>query len=94
MKNFLVPEKALDILIENSCYAFPDRSEGYTNWADTLETYEGLIKWEKQLKIDWWKSLDMNDPYLIKLFNSMFGSVEQRKEQIYIIRNTMNFKTR
>lgn len=40
----------------------------------------------------WWKSLDMKEPYLIKLFNGMFGSTEQRIEQLYIIKNTINFK--
>jgi hypothetical protein len=40
----------------------------------------------------WWETLDTNDPYLIKIFSGMFGSFEQRLEQLYIIKNTMNFK--
>jgi len=41
---------------------------------------------------EWWNNLDMNDKYLIHLYSGMFGSVEQRIEQLYIIRNSFNFK--
>jgi len=41
---------------------------------------------------EWWKTLDMNDPYLCKIFGGMFGSLEQRQEQLYIIRRGFNFE--
>lgn len=40
----------------------------------------------------WWNTLDMNDSYLIRIWSQMFGSAEQRVAQLYIIRETMNFK--
>lgn len=43
-------------------------------------------------ELDWWKTLDMRDQYLIKLWSSMLGSCEQRISQLYIIRNNINFK--
>jgi len=42
-------------------------------------------------ELNWWNTLDMNDPYLIQLFSQMFGSFEQRVKQLYIIRNGFNF---
>lgn len=39
----------------------------------------------------WWKILDMNDPYLCKIFSGMYGSTEQRIQQLFIIRNNSNF---
>jgi hypothetical protein len=43
-------------------------------------------------ELEWWKTLDMNCPYLIKMWCSMFGTVEQRILQLYIIRNNQSFK--
>lgn len=40
----------------------------------------------------WWKTLDMNNEYLIQLYSSMFGTHTQRQEQLYIIRRGFNFK--
>jgi hypothetical protein len=40
---------------------------------------------------EWWETLDMNCPYLIKLWSSMYGTVEQRIAQLYIIRKNQNF---
>jgi hypothetical protein len=40
----------------------------------------------------WWKTLDMNCPYLCKLWSGMFGTVEQRISQLYIIKNNQQFK--
>lgn len=37
----------------------------------------------------WWETVDKNDKYICKLFSGMLGSVEQRIEQIYIIRNNL-----
>lgn len=37
----------------------------------------------------WWKAVDKNNEYLIKLFSQMLGSAEQRIEQLYIIRNNL-----
>ncbi len=34
----------------------------------------------------WWKTQDMNNKYLNKLYAGMLGSHEQRVEQLYIIR--------
>jgi hypothetical protein len=45
---------------------------------------------EKEL--EWWKTLDMNCPYLSKLWCSMFGTVEQRILQLYVIRTNQQFK--
>lgn len=42
--------------------------------------------------LKWWKTIDMNDKYLCKLWSSMFGSTEQRIQQLYIIRNNLNLK--
>ena len=33
----------------------------------------------------------MNDPYLCKIFSGMYGSTEQRIQQLFIIRNNSNF---
>lgn len=38
----------------------------------------------------WWRMVDKNSPYLIKLFSQMLGSAEQRIEQLYIIRNNLD----
>lgn len=40
---------------------------------------------------EWWSTLDMNDPYLIQLYSGMYGTAEQRVEQLYIIRRGFNF---
>jgi hypothetical protein len=40
---------------------------------------------------DWWATLDMNDSYLCNLWSKMFGTVEQRIKQLYIIRNNQDF---
>lgn len=37
----------------------------------------------------WWRTVDKNDKYICKLFSGMLGSVEQRIEQLYIIRNNL-----
>ena len=42
--------------------------------------------------MDWWKTLDMNDEYLINLWSSLFGTVEIRINYLYSIRNNQNFK--
>lgn len=39
----------------------------------------------------WWKTIDKNDPYLSKIFSGMFGTTEQRVQQLYIVRNNLNF---
>lgn len=48
------------------------------------------MKLTEQEKL-WWSTLDMDDKYLCKLWSSMFGTVEQRIKQLYIIRNNHNF---
>lgn len=40
---------------------------------------------------DWWNSLDMTDEYLCKIFSGMFGTVEQRIAQLYIVKDNLNF---
>ena len=52
-------------------------------------TYKDLSEEEKQ----WWLTLDMNDPYLCSLWCKMFGTVEQRIKQLYIIKDNQNFAT-
>jgi len=47
-----------------------------------------LTEQEKQ----WWSTLDMNDPYLCSLCCKMFGSLEQRIKQLYIIKDNQNFR--
>jgi len=39
----------------------------------------------------WWKSIDLNDDYLCKIWSRMFGTTEQRIKQLYTIRNNANF---
>lgn len=41
---------------------------------------------------DWWNTLDMNDTYLSKMRFSMFGTAEKRAEQLWIIKDNINFK--
>ena len=43
-------------------------------------------------EIKWYKTLDLNDEHLCDLMSIMFGSLEQRINQLYIIRNNQNFK--
>lgn len=45
---------------------------------------------KKELK--WWKTIDVNDPLLSQLYFRMYGSLEQRISQLYVIRNNINFK--
>lgn len=45
----------------------------------------------KEATSAWWKTLDMNDPYICKIFSGMFGSTEQRIEQLYIVRDNLKF---
>lgn len=40
---------------------------------------------------DWWATLDMNCPYLCKMWHGMFGTSEQRVTQLYIIRKNQGF---
>lgn len=44
-----------------------------------------------QDEIKWWKSVDLNDEYLCKIWSRMFGTTYQRIKQLYIIRNNFNF---
>lgn len=49
-------------------------------------------KVKSKVRVDsWWKTLNMEDKYLIQLYSSMFGTHEQRQEQLFIIRNGFNF---
>ena len=43
----------------------------------------------EQLK--WWNKVDKNNQYLIELYSKMFGTCEQRVQQLYIIRSGFNF---
>lgn len=52
--------------------------------AETPETIHRKVRTES-----WWRTVDKNDKYLIKLFSQMLGSAEQRIEQLYIIRNNL-----
>lgn len=45
-----------------------------------------------QEQTDWWSSLDMSDKWLTKMWCGMFGTVEQRIQQLFIIRHNQNFK--
>ena len=47
-----------------------------------------LTEQEKQ----WWLTIDMSDPYLCSLWCKMFGTVEQRIKQLYIIKDNQNFR--
>ena len=40
----------------------------------------------------WWKTIDMNDTFLINLMSRMYGSTDQRVMQLYIIRNNLALK--
>lgn len=40
----------------------------------------------------WWETLDMKDPFLIKLWSGMHGTCEQRVQQLFIIRKVLNLK--
>jgi len=40
---------------------------------------------------EWWQTVNKEDPYLCKLYSSMFGTAEQRIAQLYIIRKGFNF---
>nr|DAI89662.1 MAG TPA: hypothetical protein [Caudoviricetes sp.] len=42
----------------------------------------------------WWQTVDKKDLYLIQLYSGMFGTVEQRIAQLYIIRKAFNFKNK
>ncbi len=94
MKRLLVPDNILRFFVDAFNHSFPDRSKSVNDVVNTFESYEDLLIWDSKQKIDWWKSLDMKDPYLCKIFSGMFGNPEQRIEQLYIIRNTMNFKVK
>jgi len=39
----------------------------------------------------WWNLIDKENKCLIQLYSSMFGSHEQRQQQLFIIRNGFNF---
>lgn len=45
-------------------------------------------------ELQWWKTIDMNDSFTTKLWFQMFGTVEQRIQQLYIVRNNINLKTK
>lgn len=61
---------------------------------------ERIKELEKQIKqadilpltLSWWKTIDMNDQFLINLMSKMYGSTNQRIMQLYIIRNNLNLK--
>ena len=40
----------------------------------------------------WWQTVNKKDLYLCKLYSGMFGTAEQRMEQLYIIRKGFNFE--
>ena len=41
---------------------------------------------------EWWQTVNKKDLYLCKLYSNMFGTAEQRVEQLYIIRKGFNFE--
>ena len=78
-------------------------------WQSAKQIQSSLSQEMKELKLElktlkeseltqdkanqWWKTIDMNDPFLIKLVSRMYGSTEQRIMQLYIIRDNLNLKT-
>jgi len=44
--------------------------------------------------MQWWKTLDMNDDFLCQLCSRMYGSLEQRAMQLYIIKDNLNLTTK
>lgn len=42
--------------------------------------------------LKWWERIDKEDKFTTKLWFQMFGTAEQRIQQLYIVRNSLNLK--
>lgn len=64
-------------------------------WFDSAKSENICLEYagKREEHLQWWKTIDMNDPFTTKLWFQMFGTTEQRIQQLYIVRNSINLKT-